>query len=223
MDNHSNVNQNEEVLKLRYNSAGILPRWRADDVSLDKFEGDTEALKSVRDYLTNIKTLTEKGIGLYLYGSNGVGKTYLLNSLFKGIIGRGTQASVRVISLSSLINLHALAWGDSAAGIEFKKLRNMRYVGIEEIGKEFNSERSTLAATVLDNFLRHRSQKLLPTFFTSNLVPSEIANRYTDDILSLLKEMTVSVLVKGGDFRNTLVSRNKAILSHQETTQINEI
>lgn len=210
MNSHSN--DTEELRLLRYNASGILPRWRTDSVSLDNFEGDPDALNSVRDYLANISDLTKKGVGLYIYGTNGVGKTYLLNALFKELLHSG-KTSVRIISLSSLITLYAECWGSKEATATYRKLLNTRYVGIEEIGKEFNSERSTLAATALDNFLRHRSQKLLPTFFTSNLVPKEIATRYTDDILSLLKEISVSLLVEGKDYRNSIMKRNKEILS----------
>jgi len=188
-----------------YLLCGIYKRWH--NRTLANYDNDDKTLKRVKRYIKNSKTHLDSGVGIYFYGDNGVGKSHLMNAAFKELIEQ--KYSVRVISLSDLVTKFAEAWYDDAAKDEFELLKTRDFVGIEEIGKEFrsslkdaDSKNEDLIVTVLDNILRYRLQNCLPTWFTSNLAPSDVKDKYSQDIFSMLKECAVPILVKGVDYRD---------------------
>ena len=193
---------------------GILPKWH--DKTLDQFTNDPVALETIKTYLKDPPKFLRKGVGLYLYGANGVGKTHLLATSFMQLIDAGYKC--RIISPSTLIQLHVDSWYNNERRAYFKEMiyRN-HFLAIEDFNTEFRSSKGdnsdganeNLGITALDNLLRVRSQLNLPTWVTSNLKPSEVKTKYSENIASLLKEMTVQCQVMGKDYRETILKQNK--------------
>jgi DNA replication protein DnaC len=189
-----------------YNYCGILPHWH--EATFDQFVNDAKALSVVTKYLDNPKQAISDGVGFFLYGANGTGKTLLMNCAFKQLIKSGY--TVRIISMSSLITEFSNSWYDKEAKRALNRmLRKTHFLGIEEIGKEFRSQNSDLGIVALDHILRIRVQMNLPTWITSNKEPSSLASFYTEDIASMLRQHCVSLQVKGADFRKTISENHK--------------
>jgi DNA replication protein DnaC len=190
-----------------YLSCGIFKKWH--DKTLDDFVNDIDAKKTVLKYLKNHKAYKKDGVGLFIWGANGVGKSLLLNTSFIELIN--LRYKVRIVDFSELITSFANGWNDKDDREVLRELKNCDFLGIEEIGKEFNSRESELAKTVLDNVLRYRVQNCKPTWFTTNLKPSEIKIRYKEDTYSLLKEACIPVQVLGSDYRDIVREKIKSI------------
>lgn len=190
-----------------YLQCGIYKKWHT--VTLAKFTNDKKALRRVKNYLRRNQTMFKRGTGIYLYGSNGVGKSHLLNASFKVLIEK--EYSVKVIPLSDLISMFTSAWYSDDSKHQLSLLKEVQFLGIEEIGKEFrttfkdaDSKNEDLIVTVLDTILRYRLQNSLPTWFTSNLTPSALESSYSTDIFSMMKESAIPILVNGEDYRNLI-------------------
>lgn len=200
-DSLSDVAKKNEFLK-----NGILPKWH--NKKLSDYKNDPQAKESIDKYLKSRDNMLKKGVGLYLWGANGTGKTHLMMTSFKEL--RALDYSVKVISLSSLIAKFTAGWYDMAEKRELQNaLQRVDFLGIEEIGKEFRSQNSDLGTVVLDNVLRYRVQMMKPTWFTSNVPPGKLTANYTEDIASMLKECSYPIQVMGKDMRGEQYNKIK--------------
>lgn len=188
-----------------YQYCGVYSKWH--NKTLSQFDNDPRAKKKVKKYLAKVELALHRGVGIFLYGDNGTGKSHLLNTAFMELIEK--RYTVKILQLSQLVSMYADAWYSDDASDEFDILLKTQFLGIEEIGKEFrakirdaDSKNQDLTITVLDNVIRHRLQNSLPTWFTSNLAPSAIKTKYSEDIFSMLKEHAIPLLVKGVDYRD---------------------
>lgn len=184
-----------------YLRSGILPKWH--DKTLDDFTNDTEAKKVVTNYLKNHKQALSDGVGLFLHGANGTGKTLLMNTAFKELME--LRYRVQIITMSGLITKFTSGWYDAEERRGLQRiLQTVHFLGIEEVGKEFRSQNNDLSVTVFDHIVRTRVQMKLPTWFTSNKSPTDVTTVYTEDIASMLREVSVPVKVKGEDYRRRI-------------------
>jgi DNA replication protein DnaC len=176
---------------------GILLKWHSK--TWEDFTNDPKAKSKVISYLSRLEEFKDRGVGIYLYGTNSVGKTMLMNLAFKAILDTN---KVKIISFSTLVDLYAGGWNDPESKVAFwKAIKEPEFLGIEEPGKEYPSNKG-LSATVLDTLLRYRTQMNLPTWFTSNIDPSKFKEVYTAGISEMLKESTIPLLVTGENMRD---------------------
>lgn len=188
-----------------YQYCGIFSKWH--NKKLEDFDNDPKAKKKVKKYVDKANLAIDRGVGIFLYGDNGTGKSHLLNTAFMELIEK--RFTVRILQLSELVSKYADAWYSDEASDDFALILKTQFLGIEEIGKEFrakirdaDSKNQDLTITVLDSVIRYRLQNSLPTWFTSNLAPSAIKTKYSEDIFSMLKEHAIPLLVKGVDYRD---------------------
>lgn len=192
--------QNFKALRAYAIKCGI-PRDNVDK-TLEDFTNDDEAVAKIEKYFDNLKDFRTKGVGLYLHGANGTGKTLLVSISFMMLLK--DRRNVAIVSLEELITLYTSGWYDSSVKNEFMQLLNTEYLCVEEIGKEFRpttSSSTNVAVTTLFKVLEHRLRKKLPTWFTSNVLPEHLSDIYSEDIASRFREMCGIVQVKGEDFR----------------------
>lgn len=89
-----------------YLMCGIKKGWHSK--SLDDFTNDDEALAHVKNYLRKFAEAKESGVGLYLWGSNGTGKTHLMCCAFKELISR--KQTVRVFTIDEIVDQFTASW-----------------------------------------------------------------------------------------------------------------
>jgi DNA replication protein DnaC len=191
----------KDSLSKIYLGAGVLEKWHSK--TLDGFEGDPQAKKQVEEYITNIQHNYDNGIGGFLYGTNGTGKTYLLNMVFKYLVDNRVKGA-RIMSFPTIVGNYTKNWRQEG---DWKKIINAPFLGIEEIGKEFSASgvSKELVQAALDALLRYRVQRMRPTWITTNLDPSEILENYGKSLSSLFKECMVLIPVNGDDYRDKLL------------------
>lgn len=194
-----------------YLYCGIKTGWH--EKTLDDFENDSEALSMVKKYLKKSKTVAREGLGVYLYGANGTGKSHLMNCSFKQLIEKGHK--VRIYSMDEIVDKFTSSWYSDEDKKDLDNvLRNIDFLGIDEFGKNVDKDGKPvylpeLVKRVMESVVRFRVQMNKPIWFSSNTDPKFVKDVFSEDIASLLNEAVVAICVRGGDFRKEIQLKNK--------------
>lgn len=125
-------------------------------------------IKYFKEFMDNYNN-EDKPKGIYLNGSFGSGKTYLIASLFNEMAKKGVK-SVLVYYPEFLRNLKANFQSDYNE--KFDYVRKVPLLLLDDIGAENCSNWSR--DEILGPLLQYRMENHLPTFFTSNLTLEEL-------------------------------------------------
>lgn len=194
-----------------YLYCGIKAAWH--DKELGDFSNDAEALMQVKKYLKKSREVAKEGIGIYLWGSNGTGKSHLMNCSFKELIEKGHK--VRIYSMDEIVDKFTSSWYSDGDKKELDNvLRNIDFLGIDEFGKNVDKDGNPiylpeLVKRVMESVIRFRVQMNRPIWFASNTDPKYVKDVFSEDIASLLREAVVPVCVRGEDFRKEIQRKNK--------------
>ncbi len=124
-------------------------------------------LKKFYDEYSSVKTYK----GLYLHGSFGAGKTFLISALFNELADKKNVTTEIVYFPELLRNLR------EDFDLLERKVNNLKYVDlllIDDIGAE--NVTSWGRDEILGSILQYRMNKGLTTFFSSNLTIEELEN-----------------------------------------------
>ena len=127
-------------------------------------------VKYFKEFLDNYDN-EEKPKGIYLNGSFGSGKTYLVAALFNELAKKGVR-SVLIYYPEFLRSLKASF--NSNYDEQFSYIKKVPLLLLDDIGAENCSNWSR--DEVLGPILQYRMDNHLPTFFTSNLTLDELEN-----------------------------------------------
>lgn len=162
--------------------------------------------KDVIDYINNIvesKDLTKKGI--YLSGSFGTGKSYIMSIFIKALAKEGFKCGYAYFP-ELLVELKKEFDQNSKSLLE--KIKKLDVLVIDDIGSEKVSEWSR--DEVLGTILQYRMDNKLFTCFTSNYNLDELLKHYNKDreiikanrIVDRIKYLTKSFDLVGKNYRN---------------------
>lgn len=144
--------------------------------------------------------------GMYLSGSFGSGKTYLISALFNEMAKKGIN-SVIVYYPEFLRSLKASF--STNYDEKFMKIKKVPLLLIDDIG----AENSTAWARdeVLAPILQYRMEEKLPTFFTSNLTIDELENHLSEanNKVDKIKARRIIERVKQLTIKEELISENR--------------
>lgn len=144
--------------------------------------------------------------GVYLNGSFGSGKTYLIACLFNEMAKRGVR-SVLVYYPEFLVNLKSSFSGDFEERRDYVK--RIPLLLLDDIGAENTSNWSR--DEVLGPILQYRMENHLPTFFTSNLTIDELeeALSTTSSGVDKVKARRITERIKQLTNSFDLISKNR--------------
>lgn len=194
-----------------YLMCGIKKGWHSK--SLDDFTNDDEALAHVKNYLRKFAEAKESGVGLYLWGSNGTGKTHLMCCAFKELISR--KQMVRVFTIDEIVDQFTASWYSPEHKRELNHmLRTVDFLGIDEFGKNVGKDGEAIylpdmVKRIMESVIRFRVQMKRPIWFSSNTDPKFVREVFSEDIASLLNEAVIDVCVRGEDYRKIVQRNNK--------------
>jgi DNA replication protein DnaC len=138
------------------------------------------------------------GPSLLLLGITGVGKTHEAYGAIRELAVTGVASRWVVTTAADLYAALRPRHGiDSEA--EFRKFRDARLLLVDDLGAERRA--SEFTEEVNFRLVNHRYERHLPTLFTSNVLPKELAGRLGDRVTSRLAEMCQRVVIKGQDRR----------------------
>lgn len=185
----------------------------------DDYEGPTSTLTNVTKYLERHEQFLKRGMGLYLSGTLGTGKTMLANLVLKELVKSGY--SCWATTFSQTVQMFTAGWGDKAEQEYFQqKFINSRVLLLDDIGKEMTGTRLKLAETTFDAILRQRIQSGRATLLTTNLTPFDLESCYGAAALSLIKEKSLDLVFEGNDFRPSANNREIVEVFNDETRPI---
>lgn len=167
--------------------------------------GNRLALEQVKKYLQQLDENRKKGIGIYLCGDVGCGKTHLAVAVAKEAIRAGW--SVKFTALIDLLLEMRRCFDDgkseetvlgSCCGVDFLVL--------DDLGKENPKE---WGLSVLYNIINERYESRRPVILTSNYAPGELVRRLSvggDEksaraILDRLTDGCIYLTIEGGSWR----------------------
>lgn len=157
-------------------------------------------LKNVlRNYMQSIHKNYAQGWGVFIYGANGVGKTYTSCALLKEITLAG-YSTFCILSDELKLSYIDGSRFDSENSIT-QRVEYVDFLLIEDLGKEYSGKGSGFAELCFENLLRKRSRECRPTLITTNLSPAAFKERYKQSAASLAMECMVCVEMRGEDRR----------------------
>jgi len=155
-------------------------------------------IKYFKEFIDNYNK-EEKPKGIYLNGSFGSGKTYLIASLFNEMAKKKVR-SILIYYPEFLVDLKSSFQTDFKE--RFNQIKKIPLLLLDDIGAENCSNWSR--DEVLGPILQYRMENHLPTFFTSNLTLQELESHLSTTssgvdkvkarrIIERIKQLTVSL------------------------------
>lgn len=197
----------EKYLNATFSRAKITPR-------------NEKVFNSVKTYVEHANECLRGNLGLYIYGENSTGKTYLTACMCNALIEKGFSCIYTSIPFL-LAQIQSSFNGDSNLGLAkvVNMLSDKDFVFIDDLGKEFIGRQGGMnsgkfAERVLLEVLNARYNNGLPVIFSSNYSLEEFATKFGLDpaIIERVNEMSTRVLKLTGDnFRNEELKRKTAI------------
>ena len=157
----------------------------------------------IKNYLDTLPRRFYSNEGLFLYGSNGVGKTFIACMIVKEAYRR--RYTARRVTFVEYINAYTKLWGartpDEKEYLEqdfYNNYKAVEFLVLEEIGKEIDTK---VSAPILEDCLRYREDHGLVTVICTNLDIREMKDRYGMSSYSLMQGNMTPVLIEGKDKR----------------------
>lgn len=204
------------ALAKHYTAAGVPSDYQR--MSWADFVGEPPV--EIRDYLAYLDAYVERGMGLVLIGTRGVGKTMLATLVLKQLIRRGVGCYTT--TFASTVEAFTAGWGkDKEVQKEFfaRKFMGSKVLLLDDLGKEFKSS-TKLSESTFDHILRTREQNNRPTLLTTNYTETQLLSGYGDSILSMLVGKSKLVQMSGDDHRAAVNVRITAEVHSGETRPI---
>lgn len=185
--------------------AGILEEFW--ELEFEQYKGKPEVVKVLNDYRENIVNAREKGISIFLHGTNGTGKTFLGVEILKEALRKGY--TVQFASLGGIVQALTDGWYDADKRLIYeRRIRDVDFLMIDDVGKEMRVSKNGLTEMVFDNLIRYRTFRNKPMVLTTNSDISSIENAYGKSIISLLYGKFIPLRIIGDDYRKTVLSKN---------------
>lgn len=182
-------------------------------------EHNREAFIRAKNYVDKADEVLKNNIGLYIYGDNSTGKTYLTACICNELIWK--MRSCVYTNLAIILNEIRSSYdgkGMSECAL-LAHLESYDFAFIDDLGKEFigrgyNPHSSKWAEEKLFEVLNARYNAQKPTVFTSNYSIQQLANVLNLDkaIVERINEMSTRVIkLDGDDFRESERKRKSDI------------
>lgn len=156
----------------------------------------------VGDYASNIVDNFESCRGLYMYGSNGVGKTFISSLILKEAYRH--RYSCHRISFMEYCSIYTRVWDAKSLEdrevleAELYEYKATEFLVLEEIGKGVEN---SVTVPILEDLLRYREDKGLVTIIATNLSPMILKEQYGKSVYSLITGNCVPVKIEDSDRR----------------------
>lgn len=190
-------------LYLRMANANIPSKFW--DHVLKDFDWCTEVTTiPIRKYVINLEKMLTQGMGLYLWGRNSVGKSFVASLILKAALIK--SYTVYFTSFETILTMVSDSMYDRDLRYEFRqKIVETDFLVVDDIDKTYRSA-TTFVDSKMDAVFRERANYGLPTIITSNVIRAEAIRRtkvnateaqkvdmYAQSLLELFNETLVDV------------------------------
>lgn len=182
-----------------------LKRYTLDNFNPHVSTNAGRARAKIDEYLGGWEENREEGRGLYLCGDVGTGKTHIAVAVMTELIKRKRVPSLFVTVPEFLDNLRG-AYNDPGRDIDewMDAVKNADFLVLDDLGSEKPTEWVRERLFVVIN---HRYREQLPTLFTSNIGPKDLAAQLGERTASRIIAMCDWISLEGEDYREAEVRR----------------
>lgn len=182
---------------------------RYDDRGLETYDatsGDPQAFEGVQRWITKAEQWVNDGMGLFIFGPTGTGKTHLAQAALRKVISDNNLSGIFITAdryldmvYDELRNDGELSDGYSDPNLLMYMRRTFDLLVLDALG----SERTTtdFARNALIALLNNRYEEKKTTIITSLLSPDSIASRYGNQVMSILLDSCFVIETAGKDYR----------------------
>jgi DNA replication protein DnaC len=159
------------------------------------------ARTKVDEYLENWEENREAGRGLYFCGGIGTGKTHLAVAVMNELMRKKRVPSLFVTVPELLDNLRE-TYNKPGRNLDewMDAVQNADFLVLDDLGSERATEWVRERIFVIVN---HRYREALPTVFTSNTGPKDLAEKLGERTASRIIAMCDWIALEGEDYRET--------------------
>jgi DNA replication protein DnaC len=156
----------------------------------------------VDGYLEDWEENREAGKGLYFCGGIGTGKTHLAVAVMNELIRKKRTPSLFVTVPELLDNLRE-TYNKPGRNLDewMDAVQNAEFLVLDDLGSERTTEWVRERIFVIVN---HRYREALPTVFTSNIGPKDLAEQLGERTASRIIAMCDWIALEGDDYRETV-------------------
>ena len=167
------------------------------------------AYEKAKRYVERAADMRKENIGLYFYGDNSSGKTYITACICNELLRKGYRCIyTNFARILAEIRSGYDGYGMGELGI-MRRLMTCDFVFLDDFGKEFIGREYNLSAAKwaeekLFELINVRYNSTRPTVFSSNYAMDELASKLSLDkaIIERVNEMSARVIrIEGDDFR----------------------
>lgn len=189
---------------------GILEDYHGAELSNYKlikdehFEDRKALATTVIDYCKHIDNALKEGIGLFLHGSNGAGKTHLSVGILKYAIRQGYTGQLVTLQGAFTAYMDGIYGDHSAREWLNRRVKNVQILVIDDALKEYG--KAEAIPVFFDNLIRHRSRRNLPTIISTNGTIEDFETRYGKSLVSLLLGKSIPLRTIWKDYRKEVLA-----------------
>ncbi len=158
----------------------------------------------IETYLVNMEKMTQDGIGMFLYGSNGTGKT-----MAACVVAMESRRRANTVLFVETLELKEIVMGKTKFDDEqtvWERAKDVDFLLLDDIGKGVQDSKG-FGDELIRTIVKHRASCKKVTWMTSQLNKKEFSDRFGPSMLSVVQECIVPVKVVGPDKR-TASSKN---------------
>lgn len=204
--------QQNSLLGRRYQNSSF------EKLDLKRPDSFVKAVERCKNFCENWRAVEERGLGIYLYGNSGTGKTELTACICNNLLQRYvTVAITSFIEVSKRLRASFKTWSteteeeiiEKFAGVDLLILDD---VGTEKLMKDDNTE-SFMQERIYD-IINRRYINLKPTIFSSNYSINELMSErgVMQKIVDRINEMSQAVIhLDGTSYRQKKVENEEKL------------
>jgi len=205
---------NDDARKLE--EYGIYKVYHANKLQqyLDSFPALVS--RDIKLYIQKLEKMYQEGVGIFIYGDPGTGKTGVVAEIGKIAILKNHWV-FRLVPFSVLLDAYSYRWSNTRQMEFWEACHRAHFLAIDDVLKETESRRDT-ATAALDQILKYRIQNKLPVIITSNFTGKSIEEAYGEYVFSLIRESTGLILeVRGSDYRAKITKEKMRLLRERSS------
>ena len=157
-------------------TSAIPMKYRYADIKVIQVEALKHSLGIIDTYVQNLDQNKKDGLGLYIYGTTGTGKSYISCYVLEQAILKGYTA------FFCTVEQYKRALFDKDNDYIYN-VNESDFTLIDDYGREFSDTKGFIDSQV-DEMLRFRYDRNKPTLITSNISARDIENLRIKSILS---------------------------------------
>jgi len=175
--------------------------YYSEEVTKGETASPRDTIKENYEICMNfVKNFGTQFDNLLLYGSPGLGKTYLCNCIAKDLLDNGVLVMyTTAFKLFKAIEDDRFRNSDPTEPNEFlQTILDVDLLIVDDLGTEFST---ILTSAEFFNFINTRLINKKPTIISTNLSPKDLINQYSDRIVSRLLGCYTALKFIGKDIR----------------------